>query len=257
MQRLAEQPRVPRLLRGRVDAAGDPVRDVRERRLQFEALLARQHALFAAAEPRLQLHLAPRALHRRPVRLHDELARGRPVEVERLARDEVAQQVAREVGEQQQAARRLPGRRRVAGAHEGEQPAPLVRVGLGAEVQRPLGIEQPERHLAEHARPGEGCDVGVGELAAIGEGGAAAGPGLGVHHGDFVPFAGEEVGGGQADDAGAEDEDAHGGAVSLRGAGGARARRRRRARGRPSPPPPTGSPRPADRRRGEVGCRGL
>jgi len=102
---------------------------------------------------------------------------------------------------------------RDAGTARGEElqsPGPLLRVHLQPQFQGGVAAQQELGQLAPDARVGQWLHVGVAELRAIGR--ARTGAGLrAVDHGDGVPVAQQSPGGGQADDAGAENAHMQGG----------------------------------------------
>ncbi len=89
--------------------------------------------------------------------------------------------------------------RAAAGAQKGQHPGPLVPAQLGLEAQRAVRVQQPAQGLERHAGIGQGRDIAVAELAAIGTAGALGQGGLALHQRDLVPFLGQGPGSGQTD----------------------------------------------------------
>jgi hypothetical protein len=93
---------------------------------------------------------------------------------------------------------------------EGQAPAPLVGVQPRAEQQRRVVAQQPLGHLEGRAGIGPGLAEADRDLRAVGEAGLQRRVGLAVDDDDFMPLVEQIPGGGDADDAGAENDDLHG-----------------------------------------------
>ena len=68
---------------------------------------------------------------------------------------------------------------------------------------------EPLQHLQRRARVGPGLGVADRDLAAVGEAGFGGRRGLAVDDGDVVALLAQEVGRGDAEQAGAENDDFH------------------------------------------------
>ena len=102
---------------------------------------------------------------------------------------------------------RIAGRGAV--AQQGQQPAHGRHVQMRMQNQRGVTHEQPLDRLGRDAGRGPGRGVAGRDLARIGEAGLQRRAALAVDDDDLVPLTGQVVGGGHADDAGAEDCDLH------------------------------------------------
>ena len=89
---------------------------------------------------------------------------------------------------------------------------------FGADGQRPERVGQPARQLAQHVRGGERHDVGEGEGPGIAAAGFL-GDAVAVDEHDLAAGFRELVGGGDADDAGADDDDIGGHGLNKSRAG--------------------------------------
>ena len=94
-------------------------------------------------------------------------------------------------------------------AQEREAPEPLREIGARPEKQRRLLAAEPLQDLARHARIGPRLRVRHRDLPAIGERGLQAGGIVPLEQRDLVAGLAEVPGGGNADDAGAENQDVH------------------------------------------------
>ncbi len=95
-------------------------------------------------------------------------------------------------------------------AQQGQQPTHGRGVDLGVQDQRGVAHEQPLDRLGRNAGRGPGRGIAGRDLARIGEAGLQRRAGLAVDDGHLMTLAGQVVGGGHADDAGAENCDLHG-----------------------------------------------
>ncbi|MNL08193.1 hypothetical protein D3C87_1289010 [compost metagenome] len=136
--------------------------------------------------------------------MHHQLAAPREIEAAALAAclrafHEGLHQVARVESQPQQLARgRLAGGG-VARLHEGHQPAPLGRVGGRTEAHRRIAVQQPARHLRQHAWPGQRRHVAVAQLPAVGKAGLLARALVALQYGDLVAILGQPPCSGHAD----------------------------------------------------------
>lgn len=202
-----EQQRIGHFLARRPHAAGD-VRGVGgERRFAFEALGAPQH-LLRAAERALQFDLPARAFQPGAAVVDDELAGLRVLAAQIVRRAGGVQLAAAQLRQRQQRRGRPLRLRRRAGAHEAQSPAQLRRLAGEAETQRRAAVEQQRRHLAQRGRRGERLHVAVRQLRAVGHRRAQAGAAGSIEQCHAVAGLGQQVGGGAADDAGADHADA-------------------------------------------------
>ena len=87
--------------------------------------------------------------------------------------------------------------------------APLPRIGAQPEQERRVLAAEPLQDLGRRIRIGPRLGVRRGDLAAVGERRLERRSRLAVDDDDVVPVGGEIPGGRDADDTGAEDEDAH------------------------------------------------
>ena len=94
-------------------------------------------------------------------------------------------------------------------AHERQAPQPLAHVGADAEQQRRVFLAQPLQHLQGGPRVGPGLGMADRDLAAVGEAGFRGRRSLAIDDGDVVPLLAQEVGRGDAEQAGAENDDFH------------------------------------------------
>jgi hypothetical protein len=99
---------------------------------------------------------------------------------------------------------------RCAFTQELQAPQPLPHVGPDAEQQRRIFLAQPLQHLQRRAGVGPGFGVADGDLPAVGKAGFGSRRGLAVDHGDVVTLLAQEVRRGDAEQAGAENDDFHG-----------------------------------------------
>ena len=208
----AEAIAIADLLAARVDPADQPAprRDPAspKRRLQLEACRSLQRVLLTA-ERALVIDQPPRALETLRVRKNDQLAVGGVTEFDLLAVHESMHQAAAVERQREQPARRQVALRPVAREDEFEQPAPLVWIELRVETKRGVAPQQPGRDLREHAGSGERRHVAVRELGAVGEARLQRDAIVAIDDGDAMPVLGQVVGGGEADHAGAKDDDVH------------------------------------------------
>jgi hypothetical protein len=94
-------------------------------------------------------------------------------------------------------------------AQELQAPQPLAHVGADAEQQRRVFLPEPLQHLQRRARVGPGFGMADRDLPAVGEAGLRGRRGLAVDDGDVVALLAQEIGRGDAEQAGAENEDVH------------------------------------------------
>ena len=97
---------------------------------------------------------------------------------------------------------------RPAGAPPAPHPPSAAASAAGDAHRRMLG-EEVAQHLARHAGRGPRRDVAGRDDAGIGETGLGGDAAAALEHRDLVAVGGELVGGGDADNAGADDGDAH------------------------------------------------
>ncbi len=97
----------------------------------------------------------------------------------------------------------------VALAEEGQRPAPLVRIETGAEQQGRIVAQEPLSDLQRRAGARPGLAEADRDLGAIGETRLERRFWLAVDDGDLVALLEQIPGGGDADDAGAEDDRFH------------------------------------------------
>ena len=173
----------------------------------------------------------------------------RALVVELQAPRDVAQPLTAEQG---QALHRAPVRW-IGGTAAGAPPLPHPRDRLGVEpgiqVHRRISPPQRAQHLAGHARRRPGRDVAGGDHPRIGKARFRGDAAASLVDRDLVAVDGQFVGGGHADDAGADDCDAHDvrtprrPAVPLRSPATRPAHRRRAGRhATPSVPPASRQP---------------
>ena len=94
---------------------------------------------------------------------------------------------------------------------EARAPRPLRRIHAQAEEERRVVAPDPLQDLRRRIGIGPGFGVADGNLPAVGERSLHPRGIAAVHDHDLVALLGEIPGGGGADDAGAQDEDFHGG----------------------------------------------
>ena len=88
-------------------------------------------------------------------------------------------------------------------------PTATGAIGAQAEQQRRVFAGQPLQHLQRRAGVGPGFGMADRDLAAVGEAGFGGRAGLAVDDGDVVPLLAQVIGRGDAEQAGAEDDDFH------------------------------------------------
>ncbi len=103
--------------------------------------------------------------------------------------------------------------RRVAHAEPDGEVRPVLRV-----QQRCVGLKGPQERLPRYLRARPGFGVAGRDLSAVGEAGLRGRGGLAVDDGDFVALLAKEIGRGDAEQAGAEDDDVHEGLSKDEGA---------------------------------------
>ncbi len=104
----------------------------------------------------------------------------------------------------------VAGARGCAFTQELQAPQPLAHVGTQAEQQRRVFTPQPLQQLQRRTRVGPGLGMADRHLPAVGKTGFRRGAGLAVDHGDLVALLLQEMGGADAEQAGAQNEDVHG-----------------------------------------------
>jgi hypothetical protein len=198
------------LVFGGVGGAGQLRPDVAQRRLDLHRLVGRDHAAVAAQ----RAHLRGRCfgaveLFLAGVEVQDALGALLVLQAELAAH--LLQRLAAVGAQAHDLLDVVPRARGGALAKEAQAPQPLLRVGAQAEEQRCVFLAQPLEHLQRCAGVGPGLGVADRHLPAVGEAGFGGGRGLAVDHGDVVALLAQEMGRGDAEQAGAEDEDSHDG----------------------------------------------
>ena len=105
-------------------------------------------------------------------------------------------------------------------AQPGARPAPERGVEARAQADRGGAAEQGAQHLAGHAGGGPGRDMARGDQAGVGETAFLGGIVAAVDQGDLVSGGVQVMRGGDADDAGADDNNMHGGKKDECGSAG-------------------------------------
>ncbi len=179
-----------------------------QRGLEIEALRRRLH--FALHAERAHGLRIPR--HRLEITLIGREVQDAALQVV-VAQPELAAQgaqafaaVAGEPGEGQAVALEAT---RPALAEEAQPPLPLRPAGTRAEKQRRVLAPEPTQDLRHHGGLRPGLGVPGGDLAAVGERGFEGGRVVPLDHRHFVACGGEVPGAGNADHAGAENDDFH------------------------------------------------
>ena len=205
---------VARLVLGGVGGTGQMRPDVAQRGFQAHGFVGRDHAPVAAQRP----HLRGRGfgaveLLLAGVEVQDAL--GTFVVGQAQVTAQLLQRVAA-VGAQAHDLLDVAARAcRRAFAQELQPPQPLAHVGTDAEQQRRIFPPQPLQHLQRRARVGPGLGMADRDLAAVGKAGLRRGRGLAVDDADVVALLAQEVGRGDAEQAGAEDDDFHGNMLRI------------------------------------------
>ncbi len=177
-------------------------------RLHCKTLLPVQQTLLNAGVG-LQGQLAALPLERGRIRAKHQLAVAREVEIQRIAGHPCFQRGAAQLCHGQQpvsASLRLPAG---AGGEKLQAPCPLRHVGGRAPAQRGVFVQQHGRQGAQGRGAGQGFNVAVAQLPAIGKAGAFARRSLRIHQHHFMPLVAKQIGCGAADHAGADDTDFH------------------------------------------------
>ena len=193
---------------GRVDAAGNFMRDVRERGFERHAGIAVENLLLAA-ERFLVIHGCHGAAERRFVGIKHEFAVAHVIEIECFSLYHLVHQLAAVKRQTQEARGRQLALRGVAGEHELQAEAPLKIIQARRETQGRIALHEPRRHLGQHTGAGERRHVAIGKLAAVGVAGFETDARVAFNNGHLVAGAREEIGRGHAGDAGAEHADFH------------------------------------------------
>jgi hypothetical protein len=197
------------LVFGRVGGAGQLRADVAQGRLELHCVVRRDHAAVAAQRAHLRgRRFRAIELFLAGVEMQDALC---PLVVGNVARlAQLLQRVAA-VGAQAHDLRDVvPRARRRALAQEAQAPQPLAHVGTHAEEQRRVFLAQPLQNLQRGAGVGPGFGMADRDLAAVGEAGLRRRRGLAVDDGDLMTLLSQEVGRGDAEQAGAENHHVHG-----------------------------------------------
>jgi len=162
------------------------------------------------AQGALQIHLPASSGKAGFIRMQHEFSGGGKVAVDVFLGEQSLEASPAFRRQGQQRGRGVDGH---AGAARGEKlqaPGPLLWVHLWPQLQGGVAGQQELGQLAPDARVGQGLHVGVAQLCAVGR--ARTGAGLrAVDHRHGMAISQQLPGGGQADDAGAEDADMQGG----------------------------------------------
>ena len=136
-----------------------------------------------------------------------QLAGDALVELDRMARQQLAHRRARFEGELQRRQRVLLQARQRRVAQEGQSPAPEVGIRGEARAERAVTAGEHARQLFPQGGPGHRIGIGVTQLRAIRERGLQGRPGRAIDH-DHAPAATRKgVGGRQPDHAGTDHRD--------------------------------------------------
>ncbi len=191
-QRTAELSRIARLVALGEQAAGEVAAELGERRLMRHAF-GPAEPLLADLEFLLEIDGARGAVKRRRVGVENEFSGPAVVEFERTIGQQAMQRRFRPHRQREQ----LPGIRRVACGRALPQELDAPEHELDVEQPRhDVGGVQPQddlRQLRQKIRARHRLDIGIAELAAVGEAGAEAGLVLVVEDDDLVPRARERV----------------------------------------------------------------
>mmetsp|Transcript_49004 Transcript_49004/g.115075 ORF Transcript_49004/g.115075 Transcript_49004/m.115075 type:complete len:405 (+) Transcript_49004:3300-4514(+) len=211
---LREDLGVATFVAGREGSSEDAVAEGGQRRLDLQHLVAAQHApVHAMAAHDLGARGAVVEIGLAGEEVQD--AALQPVVLDAGAVDQLLQRLVRVAAQLHQLLHVALERGRRALHQKGQAPAPLVGVQPGAEQQWRVVAQQPLGHLEGRAGIGPGLAEAHRDLGAVGEAGFQGRIGLAVDDDDLVAFVEQVPGGGDADDAGAENDDLHGGPSSY------------------------------------------
>ena len=200
--------RVARFVFRRVGGAGQLRADVPQRGLDAHRFVGRDHAPVATQ----RAHLGGRplgAIELLLVRVEMQDALRALVVVDAGVAPQRLQRVAAVGAQAHDLLDVVACARRRAFTQELQAPQPLPHVGTDAEQQRCVFLAEPFQHLQRRARVGPGLGMADRDLAAVGEAGFCCGRSLPVDHADVVALLTKEVRRGDAQQAGAENNNFH------------------------------------------------